>query len=655
MHTAVLLKVSLRKLTNCRYSIPISSYLNTALYSSTMAPKDTNKILSDLRKLMKDRRYVQEPLAAYIVPSCDAHNSEYLADCDTRREAMSGFSGSAGTAIITHNQALMWTDGRYHLQATKEMDSNWTLMKDGLVETPSQADWLCTSLGSGNVGVDPMLMSATAWATLSDRLDSSGLQLVPVQTNLVDLAWAMDVTSPQPDRPENTVFPLELQFTGRSWQDKVEEVRSNLVEKGASALILSALDDVAWMLNLRGTDIAFNPVFFSYAAVTEKEVVLFINPAQVTSQVRDSLNTEDMGESVIIKDYSDIKDYISAIVLMTSGKIWLSDTASYGLACLVPVKRRYHKVTPITLMKSIKNSVELAGFDASHARDSAALCQYFCWLEKALDQGENITEITGADRLERFRAEQEHFMGLSFPSISSVGPNGAIIHYRPSPDTARQITKSELYLLDSGAQYRDGTTDVTRTIHLGTPTSHEKECFTRVLKGMIGLATAVFPAKTKGHCLDSFARQFLWQVGLDYLHGTGHGVGAFLNVHEGPSGISWRVYPNDPGLQAGMILSDEPGYYEDGNFGIRIETLVKVVEAKTKHTMPSKSTFLTFEPVTVVPIQTKMIVADLMTKQEVEWLNGYHQTCRDRVGPILKEMGRVEAMEWLIRETQPIG
>jgi len=654
MHT-LLLKFSLRKFTNYRFKTPITSYLSTALYSSTMAPKDTHKILSDLRKLMKDRRYVQEPLAAYIVPSCDAHNSEYLADCDARREAVSGFTGSAGTAVITPSQALMWTDGRYHLQATKEMDDNWTLMKDGLVETPSQAEWLCTTLASGNVGVDPMLMSATAWASLADRLDSSGIQLVPVQDNLVDIAWDMDVASPQPGRPENTVFPLELQFTGRTWQDKVEEVRRNLVEKGAAALILSALDDVAWMLNLRGSDIAFNPVFFSYAAVTEKEVVLFINPAQVTSKVRDSLTTEDMGESVIIKDYSDIKDYIISTVANTTSKIWLSDTASHGLACLVPAKRRYLKVTPITLMKSIKNTVELTGFDSSHARDSAALCQYFCWLEKALDQGEEITEITGADRLERFRAEQEHFMGLSFPSISSVGPNGAIIHYRPSPDTARPITRTELYLIDSGAQYRDGTTDVTRTIHLGTPTSHEKECFTRVLKGMIGLATAVFPAKTKGHCIDSFARQFLWQVGLDYLHGTGHGVGAFLNVHEGPSGISWRVYPNDPGLQAGMILSDEPGYYEDGNFGIRIETLVKVVEAKTKFTMPSKSSFLTFEPVTVVPIQAKMIEADLMTKQEVEWLNSYHQTCRDRVGPILREMGRLEAMEWLIRETQPIG
>ena len=549
---------------------------------------------------------------------------------------------------------MLWTDGRYYLQAMREMDMNWTLMKDGLAETPSQADWLCNNLGSGTIGVDPMMMGATAWTTLSEKLESCGLQLVPVESNLVDIAWSADTEHPQPSRPENLVFPLEIEFTGRTWQDKVEEVRKTMNEKGATVLVLSALDDVAWMLNLRGSDIPFNPVFFSYAAVTEKEVILFINNAQVTDNVRASLSSGDMEESVLIKEYSEIKNYITDIVQSSTGKIWLSDTASQGLVCLVPPKQRILKLTPIALMKSIKNAVEIAGFDNSHNRDAAALCEYFSWLERTVDQME-ITEVTGADKLEKFRSQQTNFMGLSFQSISSVGPNGAIIHYRPTPDNTRPITRTELYLLDSGAQYKDGTTDVTRTIHLGTPTHHEKECFTRVLKGMIGLATTVFPNKTKGVMVDSFARQHLWQVGLDYLHGTGHGVGSFLNVHEGPSGISYRVYPNDPGLQAGMILSDEPGYYEDGNFGIRLETLVRVVEAKTKFTMPSKSIFLTFEPVTVVPIQAKMILAELMTEQEIEWLNGYHQLCRDRVGPILKESGSSHALEWLIKETQPIG
>jgi len=604
---------------------------------------------------MKDRKFTAEPLAAYIIPSCDAHNSEYLADCDERRQYVSGFTGSAGTAIVTPKQALMWTDGRYHLQASQEMDGNWTLMKDGLPETPSQADWLASTISSGSVGVDPMMMTSSAWSAMAERLEAAGCQLVGVESNLVDHVWSADPLSPQPARPEEPIFSLEIEFTGRTWQDKVEEIRGALKEKGCEALILSALDEVAWLFNLRGSDINFNPVFFSYAAVTEKEVVLFVAPGRLSTQVISTLRSDTMEEeSAEVKDYSSIKDYLSSLVSSGQGNIWLSDTASQGLVSLVPAKRRHLKVTPVCLMKSIKNSVEIKGFHSSHDRDAAALCQYFCWLERAVDK-EEVTEVTGADKLEKFRAEQQNFVGLSFPSISSVGPNGAIIHYRPTEESARRITRNELYLVDSGAQYKDGTTDVTRTIHLGTPSNYEKECFTRVLKGHIALASANFPNKTKGHCIDAFARMHLWQVGLDYLHGTGHGVGSFLNVHEGPCGISYRVNAKDPGLQEGMILSDEPGYYENGNFGIRIESLVRVVPAETKFAEKSRSQFLTFTPVTVVPIQTKLILAELMTRQEIDWLNAYHQTCRDRVGPLLKEAGRMETLEWLFRETQPMG
>jgi len=629
-----------------------------------MAPKDTSCILEGLRKAMKDRKYVQEPLQAYIIPSCDAHNSEYLAKVDKRREYVSGFSGSAGSVVVTPGKALLWTDGRYHLQATKELDSNWTLMKDGLPETPSQGDWLASTLSGGNVGVDPLLMSGTSWSTLSDKLEMCGSQLVAVTTNLVDLVWAADASDPQPPRPDNPVQPQLLQFTGKAWEQKVGEVRAVMKEKGAGLLILSALDDVAWLLNLRGSDIVYNPVFFSYCAVSEKEVVLFINPSQVSENVREALgcsppNGEMCGERVVFQSYSSdtVREYMKQwLGEEAEGKVWLSDTASQGLASVVPAKRRLSRLTPVASMKAIKTEAEIRGFDASHARDSAALCMYFSWLEKNVESQE-VTEITGADKLEQFRRQQENFVGLSFDTISSVGPNGAIIHYRPSPETARRITKTELYLLDSGAQYLDGTTDVTRTVHLGTPSQHQKDCFTRVLKGMIGLAASVFPNKTKGHCLDSWARKYLWEVGLDYMHGTGHGVGSYLNVHEGPCGISWRVYPNDPGLQAGMILSDEPGYYEEGAFGIRIETLVRVVEAEVKGQAQglTKGPFLTFCPVTVVPIQAKMITAELLTRQEIEWLNNYHELCRERVGPLLKELGWQDAYEWLYRETQPIG
>jgi len=603
---------------------------------------------------MKDRKHVPDTLAAYIVPSCDAHNSEYLADIDSRRQYVSGFTGSAGTAVITKDKALLWTDGRYFLQAQTEMDTNWTLMKDGLPETLSKEDWIIANLEPGsNIGIDPILIPSQAWTVLNDKLEDAGYQLLAVEDNLVDLVWKEDRDYTWPSRPENDVSLLGMEFTGRSWQNKVEEVREFLKEKKCQALVLTALDDVAWLLNLRGSDIAYNPVFFSYCIVTHKEVILFINSNQVSNAVKDSLTPGDMEESVHFKEYSKIKSYLCNLVATTQGTICFADTASHGLVSLVPKRRAVLKLSPVTVMKGVKNPVELKGFENCHNRDAAALCQYFSWLQKNVKSGQ-VTEISGADVLEKFREDKEHFQGLSFPSISGSGPNGAIIHYHSTPETDRRITEEELYLIDSGAQYKDGTTDVTRTIHLGTPSAYEKECFTRVLKGMIGLASAVFPDKCNGHRLDALARAHLWNVGLDYQHGTGHGVGSFLNVHEGPASISHRNRKGDPGLMEGMVLSDEPGYYEDGKFGIRLETLVKVVACPTKYSF-NNTKMLTFEPLTVVPIQLKLVEPQLLTKLEIEWLNNYHQLCRDRVGPLLKELGKQDALDWLYHETQPIG
>jgi len=612
----------------------------------------TTQKLSLLRKLMKDPQNVPEPLAAYLVPSCDAHNSEYLAEVDMRRQYISGFTGSAGSAVITKDQALMWTDGRYYLQAQKEMDSNWVLMKDGLPTTPKQMDWLVKNLEPGSIiGVDPLLVSSANWKAWTEQLESVGSRLHALDQNLVDHVWREDKQDPQPTRPENTVFPLEYAFTGRSWQNKVEEIRKELKENNCRALVLCALDDIAWLLNIRGSDIDFNPVFFSYCVVTMKDVVLFISPKQVNNNLREALSSCDMEESVDIRDYNDIKSYISALG-KEPGKIMFPKTASHGLVSLVPARKVVNKLSPVAVMKAVKNDVEMKGFENSHIRDAAALIQYFAWLNKNIGSGQ-VTEISGADILEQFRKEQEHFMGLSFPSISGVGPNGAIIHYRPEPETDRTITSEEMYLIDSGAQYKDGTTDVTRTLHFGVPTDYEKECFTRVLKGHIQMAMAIFPDKCTGNRLDTLARMHLWSVGLDYGHGTGHGVGAFLNVHEGPSGISYRHNPNDPGVQEGMIFSDEPGYYESGKFGIRIETLVKVISTETKFKSATK--MLTFAPITLVPIQQKLIDPKLMTQEEITWLNTYHQTCRDKVAPLLKDDGKKDALEWLYKETQPIG
>ena len=386
------------------------------------------------------------------------------------------------------------------------------------------------------------MMPVSEWNNLSRSLDKANIKLVGVKDNLIDKVWG----SNQPDRPNKPIIPLEMKFTGKSWEDKVTEIREKMSESGAQILVLSALDDVAWLLNLRGSDIQYNPVFFSYVVVAEDRVYLFVNEGQVTDSVIKHLKPEkDVNNIVEIKPYEAITGYLSELRNKT---IWLSNHASQALVSLCSSaqenkNRLQIECTPVTLAKAVKNQVEIQGFINCHIRDAAALCCYFAWLEKEIPSGA-VTEISGSDRLAQFRGEMENFVGLSFDTISSIGPNGAIIHYKPTPETSRTLTTEEVYLVDSGGQYKDGTTDVTRTLHFGTPKIFEKECFTRVLKGQIRVAQAVFPSKIKGNYLDTLARISLWEIGLDYSHGTGHGVGAYLNVHEGPMGISWRPYPD---------------------------------------------------------------------------------------------------------------
>ncbi|XP_071447927.1 xaa-Pro aminopeptidase 1 [Hetaerina americana] len=613
-------------------------------------PKPTGHLLKKLRSLMKNVKYVTEPLQAYIIPSCDAHQSEYLADCDKRRAFISGFTGSAGTVVVTEQHACLWTDGRYFLQASKEMDDNWTLIKEGVPGTLTQGAWLAKMLPVGSrVGTDPSLMSYVSWKPLQVHLEAAGHALVPIfSANLVDLVW--DQEKPLP--PTGIIQPLDIAYTGKSSHDKVEDVQSQMREKGATMLIVTALDEIAWLLNLRGSDIPYNPVFFSYLVITgNSHVHLFIDEGKITHAVRSHFGDE--GLQVTIHAYEKLHSFLTEHIAEQEGRIWIGNNSSYGLTALVPEKQRIVEITPIALMKAVKNPVEIQGLTNAHVRDAAALCCYFAWLEKEVLRG-TVTEISGANKLEEFRREQEDYVGLSFATISSVGPNGAIIHYQPSPETDRTITTEEIYLCDSGGQYLDGTTDVTRTIHLGTPSQYEKECFTRVFKGQFALGSCIFPSKIKGNCLDTLARKPLWDVGLDYLHGTGHGIGAYLNVHEGPIGVSWRTLPDDPGLEEGMFLSNEPGYYEDGKFGIRLENIVRIVPASTPYNFKERE-FLTFETITLVPIQTKMLVPEVLTEKEVAYLNDYHAMCREKVGPLLKKLGHQEAREWLYRETEPIA
>ncbi|XP_063474035.1 xaa-Pro aminopeptidase 1 isoform X10 [Symphalangus syndactylus] len=584
-----------------------------------MPPKVTSELLRQLRQAMRNSEYVTEPIQAYIIPSGDAHQSEYIAPCDCRRAFVSGFDGSAGTAIITEEHAAMWTDGRYFLQAAKQMDSNWTLMKMGLKDTPTQEDWLVSVLPEGSrVGVDPLIIPTDYWKKMAKVLRSAGHHLIPVKENLVDKIW-----TDRPERPCKPLLTLGVDYTGISWKDKVADLRLKMAERNVMWFVVTALDEIAWLFNLRGSDVEHNPVFFSYAIIGLETIMLFIDGDRIDApSVKEHLLL-DLGLEaeyrIQVHPYKSILSELKALCadLSPREKVWVSDKASYAVSETIPKDHRCcMPYTPICIAKAVKNSAESEGMRRAHIKDAVALCELFNWLEKEVPKG-GVTEISAADKAEEFRRQQADFVDLSFPTISSTGPNGAIIHYAPVPETNRTLSLDEVYLIDSGAQYKDGTTDVTRTMHFGTPTAYEKECFTYVLKGHIAVSAAVFPTGTKGHLLDSFARSALWDSGLDYLHGTGHGVGSFLNVHEGPCGISYKTFSDEP-LEAGMIVTDEPGYYEDGAFGIRIENVVLVVPVKTKYNFNNRGS-LTFEPLTLVPIQTKMIDVDSLTDKEELW------------------------------------
>lgn len=618
--------------------------------------------LKRLRSLMKDKTVVSEAIEAYIIPSGDAHQSEYLADCDQRRAFISEFTGSAGTAVVTETHACLWTDGRYFNQAGQQLDENWTLMKEGHPSTPTQGAWLAKTLPQGSkVGVDPRLLSKEQWAPLSKMLVSAGHSLVPVNRNLIDVLWEN-----KPPPPNHVITPLDIAFAGKSWQDKVKDVIKEMDNKNASLLLLTNLDDIAWLLNLRGSDIQYNPVFFSWVVVkSNSEVHLFVDSDKVTHSVRQHLNLEsdismregsDANNNIlaVLHPYDSIDSFLRTEIPLQLKKTWISDKSAYSFCSLLNENTACTDLSPVVLMKAVKNPTELAGFANAHIKDAAALCCYFSWLEKEVAAKRSVSELSGSDKLATFRAEQEDFVGLSFDTISSSGPNCAIMHYKPTVKSDRPINDREIYLCDSGGQYKDGTTDVTRTMHFGTPTLFQRECFTRVLKGHINLATCLFPAKIKGNVIDALARKALWDVGLDYQHGTGHGVGHYLCVHEGPMGISWRPYPDDPGLQENMILSNEPGFYLDGEFGIRIENLVRIIPARPKQKFKDIQ-FLTFENLTFVPIQQKMVVPEMLTKEEVAFINEYHSQCRDKVAPLLLRMNKKEAHDWLMKETMQLG
>ncbi|KAI9294101.1 Creatinase/aminopeptidase [Neoconidiobolus thromboides FSU 785] len=611
-----------------------------------MSPIDTSSQVNQLRQLMKKQEY---NIHAYIVPSGDAHQSEYTADVDARRSYISGFDGSAGIAIIGLEKAYLFTDGRYYLQANEQLDSNWELKKQGESSTPLWYDFISSILPeNGRVGVDSKLISISEAELVKSNLNAQnkGLKLVSIEENLIDQVW-----NNQPKRTKNEIEILELKYSGISFEDKLKLVRSKLLQHQYSGLVISALDEIAWLFNLRGSDIIYNPVFFAYATITHDEVTLYIHKEQINDKIKQYL-----GDKVIIKEYEEILKHLTTLsTTIKQEKILLPKNASLALLESLGKDNVSLGVSPIVLAKAIKNDIELDGFRNCHVRDAVALVKYFAYLEDLLtksDYSKNpITEAEAADKLLEFRKVNQDFVSDSFATISSTGPNGAIIHYHPTHQKCDQIQLNQMYLCDSGAQYKDGTTDVTRTWHFGSPTEFEKEAFTRVLQGVITLETQTFPKGTTGFHLDSITRAPLWRSGLDFRHGVGHGVGSYLNVHEGPQGIGFRRNYLDIPLQPNMTVTNEPGYYEDGKFGIRTENILIVKEVKGLKNFGNLE-YYGFENVTLVPIHTKLINKDLLSKFEVDYLNSYHQRVYNTLSPLLKDDDFT--LSWLKKQTAAI-
>ncbi|XP_021043774.1 xaa-Pro aminopeptidase 2 [Mus pahari] len=632
----------------CAWSYPEPKYLgredvrncSTSPERLPVTAVNTTMRLAALRQQMKNWN-----LSAYIIPDTDAHMSEYIGKPDKRREWISGFTGSAGTAVVTMRKAAVWTDSRYWTQAERQMDCNWELHKE--VSISSIVAWILAEVPDGeNVGFDPFLFSVDSWKNYDQGFQDSSRHLLSVTTNLVDVAWG----SERPPVPSQPIYALPKEFTGSTWQEKVSTVRSYMEHhaKTPTGVLLSALDETAWLFNLRSSDIPYNPFFYSYALLTNSSIRLFVNKSRFSLETLQYLNTNcSLPMCVQLEDYSQVRDSVKAYA---SGNvkilIGLSYT-TYGVYEVIPKEKLVTDTySPVMLIKAVKNSKEQALLKTSHVRDAVALIQYLVWLEKNVPKG-TVDEFSGAEYIDELRRNENFSSGPSFETISASGLNAALAHYSPTKELHRKLSTDEMYLVDSGGQYWDGTTDITRTVHWGTPTAFQKEAYTRVLMGNIDLSRLVFPAATSGRVVEAFARRALWEVGLNYGHGTGHGIGNFLCVHEWPVGFQ----SNNIAMAKGMFTSIEPGYYQDGEFGIRLEDVALVVEAKTKY----PGDYLTFELVSFVPYDRNLIDVRLLSPEQLQYLNRYYQTIRETVGPELQRRQLLEEFAWLERHTEPLS
>ena len=591
--------------------------------------------LAALRQQLKEDR-----LDGFVVPLTDEHMSEYVGSYAQRLAWLTGFQGSAGSAVVLPEEAAIFTDGRYTIQVRQQVSpTEWSYQS---VPETSVAKWLQENAPNGaRIGYDPWLHTADWVRQATKSLAARGAELVPVKRNPIDAVWA---DRPEPSKARLIVQPDEM--AGKSSAEKRHEMADWLVKEGADAAVLAALDSIAWTFNVRGTDVTHTPVALAYAVVNADGTAdLFTESEKVGDDV-----AKHLGNGVRVHERAEFEPYLQSL----NGKLIAVDpersVAAIPQALEQGGARILSRRDPAVLPKAVKNATEIAGHQAAQARDGAAVSRFLRWIETEAPKGE-LDEIIASNKLEELRHEHGDLRDLSFDTISAYGPNGALPHYKGTAESNLPFKPGTLYLVDSGGQYQDGTTDITRTVPIGQPTAEMIDRFTRVLQGHIAIATARFPKGTRGSQLDSFARRPLWEAGLDYAHGTGHGVGAFLAVHEGPQRISpvgSSQSGGDEPLQAGMILSNEPGYYKAGEYGIRIENLVLVVD---KNVDGADKEVLGFDTLTFVPIEPRLIDVAMLSNTELEWLNDYHAEVLAKIGPQLQG----EDKAWLERQCAPLS
>lgn len=590
---------------------------------------NTNLRIKALRTIME-----KEGISAFIIPSTDPHLSEYVAPHWESRKWISGFTGSAGTVVITHHEAGLWTDSRYFLQAAQQLEgTEIVLYKEMLPETPSIPAFLAAHLkAEETVGIDGKMFSATQVALLEKELAEANISIKAIADPMEEL-W-----TDRPSIPNTPAFIYDICYAGKSCEEKIETIRKAILKDGAKYILLTALDEIAWTLNIRGNDVHCNPVVISYLLIGQDSVHFFIEPEKVTKELAAYLHHS----KIEIHSYNEIEQFLKQLnntsILAEPSKTNYSVYSAIAPECTIVTGP-----SPVSLLKAIRNEQEINGIRSAMLKDGVALVKFLKWLETAVPTGKE-TEISIDKKLHELRAAQPLYIGESFDTIAGYKEHGAIVHYEATPETDVVLKPEGFLLLDSGAQYLDGTTDITRTIALGELTEEEKTDYTLILKGHIALAMAVFPEGTRGAQLDVLARMPIWQHHMNFLHGTGHGVGHFLNVHEGPQSI--RMNENPVTLHVGMLTSNEPGVYKAGSHGIRTENLVLTVPAGEG----MFGNYLKFETVTLCPICTKGIIKSSLTTEEVNWLNDYHHTVYEKLSPLLDE----DECQWLKNACQAI-